>query len=518
MKVAVVQFNPKIGDFASNGERMRNFVDEARKAGADLVVFPELATTGYPPGDLLDYKHFIDGNLRVLEELGRVSQGISIVCGYVERNPEATGKPYFNSAAVFQNGKRIANYRKRLLPYYDVFDEERYFEAGNESLTFEVGGKKVALTICEDLWNRPGYVSRPYRENPKIGKVDLILNLSASPFSLGKPEKREELFRLVAREAGACVVVAGQAGGNDDLLFDGGSLIIDGTGKIIASAPAFEEYLLLDGLADVPNSETGWISAALITGIREYVRKCGARKVCLGLSGGVDSSVVAVLAAKALGPKNVKGVALPTRFNASASLEDAEALAKALSIEYSVYQIDPLFQKASEMLKPRQSLTLENIQPRLRMVFLMAVANDEDRLLLNTSNKSEIASGYATLYGDSAGALAVLGDLTKRQVYGLAKTFPEIPSRVVTRAPSAELKENQTDQDTLPPYDALDAWVVEGIEKSGAFPSNHFARLYSRSEYKRHQLPPALRISYRAFGRGRRIPIAASSLVDGPNP
>ena len=311
MKLAVVQFNPKIGDFAGNGERMLAFVDQARSAGADLVVFPELATTGYPPGDLLDYQPFIDDNLKLLDRLALASQGIGVVCGYVERNPQIFGRPYYNAAAVFENGKKIANYRKRLLPYYDVFDEPRYFEPGREPTSFIFRGKTIALSICEDLWNRPGFVARPYEDQPlkdiRDAKPDLVINLSASPFSLGKPEKREILFLTVAKELGAELVMAGQVGGNDDLLFDGGSLIV-GHNKAVCRAPVFKECLFLCDTAisaKSPASEAEWLRLALETGLREYVHKCGASQVCLGLSGGVDSRVVAALAASALGPDKV---------------------------------------------------------------------------------------------------------------------------------------------------------------------------------------------------------------------
>lgn len=531
MKLAVVQFNPKIGDFAGNGERMLAFIEQARAAGAELVLFPELATTGYPPGDLLDYAPFIDDNLALLERLGKASRGIGLVCGYVERNQAPTGRPYHNSAAVFEDGKRIANYRKQLLPYYDVFDEPRYFEPGKEGVTFSFRGKRVALTICEDVWNRPGFVPRLYAEQPlaavAAAKPDLLLNLSASPFSLGKPERREKLFLSVAKELDADLLMAGQVGGNDDLLFDGGSLIASRTGNI-CRAPIFQEALFLCETAvssSHPRNEAEWLRLALETGIRDYCRKTGISSVILGLSGGVDSSVVVALAASALGPKNVKAVALPTRFTSAASVDDAKALAGKLGVHYQEVSIEKMFEATSLAVDPKKGLTKENIQPRLRMTVLMALANEENRLLLNTSNKSEISTGYATLYGDSAGALAVLGDLTKRQVYAVARLFPEIPARVLERPPTAELRENQTDQDTLPAYDDLDRWVDKRIvdlkaiaSLSGKSSVETFARLHAVSEYKRHQLPPVLRVSYRAFGRGRRIPITASSLVDGPKP
>ncbi len=534
MKAAIAQINPTIGDFALNARKMTDAIAAAKRAGAALVVFPELTTTGYPPRDLLDYEEFADANLKCLDTVAKAATGITAICGFVEKNPAPTGKPYFNAAAVLQEGRVIAVYRKQLLPYYDVFDEERYFEPGPVfgKPLFTLDGKRVAVTICEDAWNCENCLKRPYAVRPiealRASGADLVVNLSASPFQLGKPALRIKLFTEAAAAVGAPVLFCNQAGGNDEILFDGCSFAVTPEGKLLAAARAFGEELLivdLESKAAVqppwPKEEAEWLFDALVMGLRDYAAKCGAHKVCLGLSGGVDSSVVAAIAVAALGKENVAALSLPTRYTASASREDAETLATRLGIELKLMPIEPLFTLVQDQWKTvfghaPAGVALENIQPRLRMTLLMALANEQDRLLLNTSNKSEIACGYATLYGDSAGALAVLGDLTKGQVYALARHVNRageiIPARVLTRPPTAELRDNQTDQDTLPPYDVLDKQVndaIVGLDLRGANVQSAFGRLFAVSEYKRYQLPPVLRISSRAFGVGRRIPIAS---------
>lgn len=540
MKVGVAQFDPTIGDFAGNGERLLAWIGDAKRAGCDLIVFPELAVCGYPPRDLLYDSSFVRQNRLTLERLAAAAQGIVVVCGFVDVSTEDKGRELRNSAAVMVDGQVTATYHKRLLPYYDVFDEQRHFEPGSEPCVFEVNGKRVALTLCEDLWNEPGFIRRPYAQYPlqdvAAAHPDLVLNLSASPFSLGKPQMRIALFQEVARRVGAPILCVGQVGANDDLIFDGASVAVDPQGNVRLRAPAFEETLIFwdtDGTQDEddwPRTEEAWITGALTLGLREYVRKCSARGVCLGLSGGVDSSVAALLAVEALGSSAVRGVALPTRYSSRSSVADATSLAKALGISFSVFPIEGGLEWFEKSLgeswgHPPTGVTLENLQPRLRMITLMAIANDEGRMLLNTSNKSEIACGYATLYGDTAGALALLGDLTKTQVYALGRhlnaKYQAIPEGVFSKAPSAELKENQKTEEALMPFSILDGWVREltenyrsprDLERSSATDESalsRVARLLSQSEYKRRQFPPILRVSWRSFGMGWRVPIAA---------
>ncbi len=539
MKVALAQLNPTIGHFDANTKKILHCIGQAKIQGVDLIIFPELAITGYPPRDLLDDRSFVDRNMEQLSKILEAADGIMAICGYIEKNEGLAGKPYFNSAAVMGERKLIANYRKQLLPYYDVFDEERYFESGDQPCIVTLGEKRIAVTICEDLWNPSPHLVRHYGRDPASqlspGTMDAIINISASPFSLDKPQHRTDLFASIATSLKAPLFFCNQVGANDELVFDGCSFVLRSNGKLVAKAKGFEEDLLVCSLYDgTANAISGWsysdgywIFRALELGIRDYITKCGSRRVLVGLSGGVDSSVCAAIAAKALGPDNVKGICLPTRFTSSQSLEDAEALAKSLGIEFQCLQIEPLFSHYRDLwekwfLSSPKGLTLENLQPRIRMTILMAVANEEDRLLLSTSNKSEIATGFATLYGDTAGAIAPLGDLTKAQVYQVAKFVNEekiiIPHRVIDRAPTAELRENQTDEDSLPPYEILDPLVQEHVELgNSAIPHvglnssfrKQFEDLHFKSEYKRFQLPPVIRISRRAFGMGRRIPIAA---------
>lgn len=542
MRIAAAQVNLTVGDFKGNGQKMASWIERAKQAGASVVVFPELAVCGYPPRDLLDDESFVEGNLEALRDLAAATKGITALVGFVERNPSASGKRYHNAAAVLTDGRVETTYRKQLLPVYDVFDEERYFEPGTEPCVITVKGRKFGVTICEDAWNVPGYLSRAYPTQPlealKGRGLSAVLNLSASPFSLGKSLKRAKLLAAGARQVGAPLFLCNQVGGNDELLFDGASLGISTTGQLVAVGKAFEEDLVvvdLDALESGdpveppwPATEPEWLHRALSTGLSDYLAKTGARSVLLGLSGGIDSSVLAALAVDALGRDAVAGFSLPARFTAGASVEDAERLAEALGIEFRVLPIEPILELYEALWQQWfrygvTGVTRENLQPRIRMTVLMALANERNAYLLCTSNKSEIATGYSTLYGDTAGALAPLGDLTKGQVYALARYLnsrrPVIPERVLERPPTAELRENQTDQDTLPPYDVLDpivrAVVEQGVSASGlrekGFPAQAmetFARLYRSSEFKRNQMPPVLRVSERAFGIGRRIPLA----------
>ncbi len=540
MKLALAQINPTIGDCAGNTEKIQHQMEKAAAAGASLVVFPELAITGYPPQDLLDSPWFVDENLACLQRLAQAVPSIAALVGFVDKNAGDTGRAFYNAAALLHRGKIEAIYHKRLLPSYDVFDDERYFEPGDKPLVFELAKQKFFVTICEDAWNFPGYVPRRYPLQPLDGArsvgADWVVNLSASPFHLGKPKLRGKLFKEVTAHTGAGLLFCNQVGANDDLLFDGGSQVVDAAGEVLVRAPAFEKSLVLwevgsaPAVATPPADSGTCLADALAMGIRDYVGKTRAKGICLGLSGGIDSSVVAALAVRALGPARVHGALLPSRFTSDASNEDALLLAKALKISTVTLPIDALYKDTQQGLEkagltPLHSLTLENIQPRLRMTLLMALANDKEWLLLNTSNKSELSAGYATLYGDSAGALAVLGDITKDQVLELAMFFNRegaeiIPRRVIDRPPSAELRENQTDSDSLPSYAILDPMVRHVVEHHANaaaltranFPLiavDKFLSLYRSSEYKRRQFPPILRVSSHAFGRGRRIPVAS---------
>lgn len=539
MKIAFGQVNPTLGDCDGNFRKVQKAILEAQQSKASLIVFPELTLTGYPPEDLLDSPQVVDRNLALLSALAAESKDTAVLIGFVDRNPAGFGKRFFNSAALLRNGKKELVYRKSLLPSYDVFSDERYFEPGSEPAVFQAGGKKFAVTICEDIWNFEGFVPRLYQSDPlakaRSAGVDYVINLSASPFHLGKPEERASLFLKVAERAQAGVVFCNQVGAQDDLIFDGGSSAVSVDGKTQFRAPFFEEGVFFweVGAPPVihpqPSEEPEWIAQALKLGIRDYCAKSRVSKVCLGLSGGVDSSVVAVLASDALGPANVKGVLLPTEFTAPASVEDAELLSKSLGMERETVSVQALFNLSKASLSGAVGagllpLVQENIQPRLRMALLMAVANQENRLLLNTSNKTELACGYSTLYGDSAGALGVLSDLTKERVFALARFLnagkQRIPKRVLERAPSAELRQNQTDQDSLPEYPVLDPMVTLAVEqnrsaaeiKSMGFPDaevDRFFSLYRSSEFKRSQSCTGLRVTKRAFGRGRLIPIVS---------
>jgi NAD+ synthase (glutamine-hydrolysing) len=538
VKVALGQFNPILGDCESNGAKILQTIATAKQQKVSLLVFPELAITGYPPLDLLDSEALITANTQWLSRIAAEAQGIAVVVGFVEKNGQEYGKPFFNAAALLRAGKVESVYRKQLLPYYDVFDDERYFEAGSEPCFFELEGITFAITICEDLWNQPGFIARPYAKQPldAISKkrVDYIVNLSASPFHLSKPELREKLFLEVTRKTGAGLIYCNSVGAQDDLIFDGGSQLWNAQGQACARAPHFAEAFCVGTLGDGPivnateRSASEWIFDALVLGVSDYCSKTRSPRICLGLSGGIDSSVVAAIAARAVGPNNVKGILLPTQFTSSASNEDAQALANHLGIEAVTLPTQSLFESSRDLVasvlgKTLAGLTQENLQPRLRMLLLMAVANEENRLLLNTSNKSELACGYATLYGDAAGALGVLGDLTKGQVVALGhwlnREHEVIPRRVLERPPSAELRDNQTDQDSLPPYSIVDTFVESAVEKGQSLDAflttplgtevPRFRALYAGSEFKRRAFPPLLRVSSHAIGRGRRIPVVS---------
>lgn len=541
MKVALGQINTTIGDFAGNEARIREVYRRGVEAGADLVLVPELAVCGYPPRDLLLRSRFIEANQAVVQRLAAATGRTGLVVGYVDRNERAPGRPFVNAAALLQHGQVLAVRTKTLLPSYDVFDEDRYFEPATENRPVDFQGERLGLTICEDIWNQESIWGQPrYPRNPPAdliqARVTLLLNISASPWHLGKNRVRQQLLAALAVKGRCPVLYCNLVGGNDELIFDGASLALDAQGRLLAQGALFaEDFLVVDTQAqpgpagasvDWPDEQK--VFQALVLGLRDYTRKCGFNSAVLGLSGGIDSALTAVIAAEALGPQQVLGVSMPSQFSSPGSLRDAEALARNLGIRYEVISIQPMFEAVKAQLakvfagRP-EDVTEENIQARLRGLTLMALSNKFGALLLTTGNKSEMAVGYCTLYGDMCGGLAVIADVPKTMVYRLARWVNRqreiIPQASLTKPPSAELRPNQTDQDTLPPYDTLDgileAYLVENqppdqIERLGYDPDTvrQVVRLIVTSEYKRRQAAPSLKVTSKAFGMGRRIPIA----------
>lgn len=553
MRIAVAQLDYTIGAFEANLEKMRRAVEEAGGRGAQLVLFSELATIGYPPRDLLDRSDFVQANLRQLERIAALSEGgPAVLTGYVEPNRDSVGKPLRNAAALCAGGRIVGRYHKCLLPTYDVFDEARHFEPGGEAVPVELDGVRLGVTICEDAWNDPDFWPRRLYSRDPVGELvgagsQLLINLSASPFSVGRGRLRREMLSAEASKHRRWLVIANQVGGNDELVFDGHSLVIDPTGAVVARARGFAEDLLVYDIPDEavrsrscaagapgvlrPVAENAVEEAwrALVLGLADYTGKCGFRQVVLGLSGGIDSALTAAVAAEALGSSNVLGVAMPTRYSSESSLSDAEAVVRNLEIDYQVIPIDSVFQSYLDALAAvfagrEPDVTEENIQARVRGNVLMALSNKYGRLLLTTGNKSEVAVGYCTLYGDMSGGLAVISDVPKTMVYDMARWLNRdreiIPESIIVKPPSAELRPDQTDQDSLPPYEILDrileAYVeqnrpVSEIVASGIDPKTvlEVVRLIDRNEYKRRQAAPGIRITSKAFGVGRRFPIAA---------
>ncbi len=543
MKIGLLQLNSTVGDFTANRAKLLAAYAQAVTGGAEFVLAPELFLCGYPPRDLLQRDDFVEANLTALAETAGQIGAVPLCVGFVDRNSERPGRALRNSAAVLQHGKIIWRTTKSLLPTYDVFDEDRYFEPAKTVAPFEFEGHKLGITICEDIWNDEDFwPDRLYRRDPVSELIaqgaEMILNLSASPWCDGKERTRLEMLRRVARDEKIPLVQVNAIGANDELIFDGHSVALNAHGETLAMGGGFKEDILVVDLLETGNRkpETGkkfppreeLLFSALSLGIRDYVRKCGFKSVLLGLSGGIDSALIAVIAADALGAENVWGVAMPARYSSEGSLTDAAKLAKNLGIRYDVLPIESSFQSVEAQLqnvfagtKPNEAE--ENIQSRLRGVTLMALSNKFGGLVLTTGNKSEMAVGYCTLYGDMNGALAPIADVLKTDVYKIARWVNRereiIPADSITKPPSAELRPGQKDQDSLPPYEILDAildlYVVKNLGKAEIISSgfnaavvNDVVNKINFSEYKRRQAPPGLKVSPRAFGMGRRIPIA----------
>lgn len=541
MRIALAQYNPTVGDVDANARTMAAWIDRAKADGADLVVFGELSVLGYPPRDLLRKQGLVEASVAAVDRLAGHCRDIAALVGFVRPARGDTGRALENCAALLADGKVQRVHVKRLLPTYDVFDETRYFRPGPEPECFEVAGRRVGLSVCEDLWDaeslgRDLYGADPAGDLARRG-AEVIINLAASPYEMGKAPHREALFARQAERSGAAIIFVNQVGGNDELIFDGASGVYTPEGKVLARAKSFSEDLLVVELdsseptrQEALGGEMQRLGEALKLGLGDYVRKCGFSSVVLGLSGGIDSSVVAVLAADALGPENVHVLAMPSRYSSEHSLADARGLAENVGVAYSEVPIEAMHssfeQTARDLLEQGQwEITSENIQARLRGNLVMAWSNAFGHLPLATGNKSELSVGYCTLYGDMCGGLAPIGDVLKTQVYCLAKHlnaeagFDRIPIGVLTKPPSAELKPDQTDQDKLPPYEVLDAILrlyVEEDRTAGeilaqGFPADvvtRVLRLVDLAEYKRQQAARVLKVSARAYGMGRRMPIA----------
>lgn len=559
MKIALIQINPVIGDFSYNGSRIEYWAGQAREQGCDLAIFPELALCGYPPQDLLERSSFIADHDAAFVKLVKGITGIGVLCGHLERHTGGTGKLLHNSGSLFEDGRILFTARKRLLPSYDVFDETRYFEPGGSSVPFQYKGLSLGITVCEDIWNDKGsFPQHLYTIDPvselldtlrSAGKtIDLLINISASPFQIGKEAIKQEIFAKVCRDNRLPLIYVNQVGGQDSLLFDGWSMAMDRQGGITVRAARFAEDMvtvetdtwdgeihekLPEGVA-AGEHEVEAMFKALVMGVRDYAAKCGFGKGVLGLSGGIDSAVTCAIACQALGPDNIMGVAMPSPYSSPASMEDAEQLANNLGCNYQVIPITDAFTAVKESLQPvfgnvagnsgnGPDVTEQNIQARIRGNLLMALSNKYGSLLLSTGNKSEMAVGYCTLYGDMSGGLAVIADVPKMLVYRLAECINRdqefIPLRSISKPPSAELAPDQLDQDDLPPYEVLDAVLKAYLEENkgtdeivaSGFDRQVVEDVVKRikiNEYKRKQAPIGLKVTSKAFGYGRRYPTA----------
>ncbi|MFZ3045564.1 MAG: NAD+ synthase [Desulfatirhabdiaceae bacterium] len=553
MKIAVAQLNPVIGDFFNNTTRMIAWAKKAKDRNCDLVVFPELSICGYPPLDLLEDREFIESGINALDWLVNDISGIGVIVGCVLRNPDAEGKRLYNSAVFFENGRILHQVNKSLLPAYDVFDESRYFEPGKNNFPLSWKNKKIGLTICEDVWNDKSiFPNRLYHTDPVEMLIQegagVLINISASVFHHGKPLFRSQMLSAIAMKYGIPLIYANQVGGADSVLFDGVSMIFDQTGKLCARAKDFEEDMVIWNaddadenlleLHDISESTSESVLKALIMGVRDYVSKCGFHDVVIGLSGGIDSALVLAIACMALGSDHVRAVFMPSRYTSRDNYVDTAQLAKNFGVICRTIPIDMIFQEFIQSMQidyqeDNPGVTEQNIQARIRGSILMAVSNANNSLVLSTGNKSELAVGYCTLYGDMNGGLAVISDVPKTMVYEIARFInipaERIPKRILEKAPSAELKPNQTDQDDLPAYDILDAVLkayVEDLKTSAeiiqmGFDQNLVRDIISRidkNEYKRYQAAPGLKITSRAFGFGRRYPLAKRHQRDWRKP
>jgi NAD+ synthase (glutamine-hydrolysing) len=559
VKIALAQINPTVGDFAGNSKKILDYAARAGDMGADLVVFPELAVCGYPPADLLEKAVFIARAEQVVTELAQWTAGAgrpAILCGTVMAAVSKVGKQVRNVAALLSDGRVSFVQQKMLLPFYDVFDEQRYFEPGTDETLTCVGGQPLAITICEDAWNDKGFWRRQmYPVDPVeglmsqweaqkkelAGKQRVILNISASPYWQGKPHVRQSMLAAIAVRHRAYVAMVNQVGGNDSLVFDGSSVVIRPDGKVAARGASFVEDLVVFDTeeekvvaAETPVDGVEELWGALVLGTRDYVRKCGFSKALVGLSGGIDSALVAAIAVEALGAENVVGIGMPTEYSSLGSIQDARKLAKNLGIRFELLPIHDVFAQFQHVLQPLFAgtsfgLAEENLQPRIRGTLLMALSNKFGALVLTTGNKSEMSTGYCTLYGDMVGALAVIGDVMKTRVYALSRYVNRvkeiIPWATIEKPPSAELRPGQMDTDSLPPYEVLDPILEAYVERYCSAEQiaedqgvdvglvKSVLQLVERSEYKRQQAAPVLKVTRKSFGMGRRFPIAVKVQV-----
>ena len=542
VKIALGQINPTVGDFSGNAGKIVEFSQRAQAAGAGLILFPELSICGYPPRDLVERPAFVERNRETAESIAERTRGIAVICGLVIRAQAETGKSAMNSAALLKDGKIAFTQSKMLLPTYDVFDEMRNFAPATRQELLSFCGKQMALTICEDawndkhFWNKRLYTFDPVEELIRAGG-DFVLNISASPFWVGKREFRRRMLASIAKNHNVPVVMVNQVGGNDSLVFDGSSTVLNPAGEVIAQGKSFEEDLVYFDSNDLRGEihtqvegEEAEAYAALVLGTRDYVRKCGFGRVIVGLSGGIDSALTAVIAADAMGPANVIAVGMPGLYSSPGSIEDARTLANNLGIRFELLSISEVFQTYRKILQPvfagrKEDETEENVQSRARGTLLMALANKFCGIVLSTGNKSELGVGYCTLYGDMVGGLAVISDVPKTMVYRLSRYLNSrrevIPKASLEKPPSAELRPDQRDTDTLPPYEVLDPVLEDYIEEMHSaeqIAKDHridielvrkIIRMVDRNEYKRQQAAPGIKISAKAFGYGRRFPIAA---------